>query len=55
MGRSKCIWNWVKSVDVLVNNAGSAEISAFEDYPSAGDFRKSVVNFSCLFDIESTP
>lgn len=34
-----------------MNNAGSAEISAFEDYPSAEGFRKSVVNFSCLLKL----
>jgi NADP-dependent 3-hydroxy acid dehydrogenase YdfG len=29
-------------VDVLVNNAGSADISAFEDYPDTKKFRKTV-------------
>lgn len=32
------------AVDVLVNNAGSAQISALEDYANADDFRKSVVS-----------
>jgi hypothetical protein len=34
----------VGAVDVLVNNAGSAQISALEDYANADDFRKSVVS-----------
>jgi hypothetical protein len=31
---------------VLVNNAGSADISAFEDYPDTQRFRKTVVMYS---------